>query len=66
MQGIYTQGCLTRVRDLIDDNIIVIAGVGIGLLVFQVVNVMLSVSLAVDVRREVRIFKAYKKRQQQH
>ena len=37
------------------------AGVGIGLLVFQVVNVILAAGLAVDVYKEKKIIKAQKK-----
>lgn len=37
------------------------AGVGIGLLVFQVVNVILAAGLAVDIHKEKKIIKAQKK-----
>lgn len=37
------------------------AGVGIGLLVFQVVNIILAAGLAVDVYKEKKIISAQKK-----
>lgn len=42
-------------------NVYVLAGVGIGLLVFQVVNVILAAGLAVDIHKEKKIIKAQKK-----
>lgn len=37
------------------------AGVGIGLLVFQVVNIILAAGLAVDIHKEKKIIKEQKK-----
>lgn len=37
------------------------AGVGIGLLVFQIVNIILAAGLAVDIHKEKKIIKAQKK-----
>lgn len=39
----------------------VFAGVGIGLLVFQVINIILAAGLAVDINKEKKIIKAQKK-----
>lgn len=39
----------------------VFAGVGIGLLVFEVVNIILAAGLAVDIHKEKKIIKAQKK-----
>ena len=68
LSGIYERGCLTRLReDIFESNTfkLVIAIVGGILLVFQVVNVMLAISLAVDVSREKKAIKAIKNRQKQ-
>ena len=37
-----------------------IAGVGIGLLVFQLINILLTSGLAIDVRKEQKALKIYK------
>lgn len=38
-----------------------LAGIGIGLLVFQVVNIILAAGLAVDIHKEKKIISAQKK-----
>ncbi len=43
----------------------VFAGVGIGLLVFQIVNVILAAGLAVDIYREKKIIKTQKKQEKE-
>lgn len=60
-QIIYQTGCLTTAESFIQGNVYVFAGVGIGLLVFQVVNVILAAGLAVDVYKEKKLIKAQKK-----
>ena len=39
---IHTDGCLNRVRSLVEGNVDIILGVGVGLLVFQLLNIMLA------------------------
>ena len=39
---IHTSGCRVAVEDLFNDNLDVILGVGVGLLVFQLFNIMLA------------------------
>ena len=60
-QRIYQSGCLTTAQGFIQGNVYVFAGVGIGLLVFEVVNIILAAGLAVDVYKEKKIIKAQKK-----
>lgn len=61
IQLIYSTGCFTTARSFVQGNLYVFAGVGIGLLVFQVVNMILAAGLAVDIHREKKIIKAQKK-----
>ncbi len=65
-QVIYQTGCLTTAQSFIQGNVYVFAGVGIGLLVFQVVNVILAAGLAVDIHKEKKIIKAQKKAEKQN
>lgn len=58
---IHQTGCFLAVRSFIQSNLYVVGGVGIGLLVFQLINVMLASGLAVDVYREKKIINAQKK-----
>lgn len=60
-QLIYSTGCFTIAQSFVRGNVYVFAGVGIGLLVFQVVNVILAAGLAVDIHKEKKIIKAQKK-----
>ena len=39
---IHTIGCVDAVENLLSDNLTVILGVGVGLLVFQLFNIMLA------------------------
>lgn len=61
MVGIHTNGCFIAVQNLVRNNLYVVGGVGIGLLVFQVANTMLAAGLAVDIHKEKKIIKAQKK-----
>jgi hypothetical protein len=61
--NIYTTGCINRVDGLIDGNLYIILGVGIGLLVLQILCVLLASGLAVDVHREKKLAKAIKKQE---
>ena len=63
MEGIYTEGCFSKVQRLINSNLYVALGVGIGLLVFQIFCVLLASGLAVDVHREKKLAKAFKKQE---
>lgn len=63
LQGIHTKGCIARVDGLIDGNLYTILGVGIGLLVLQILCVLLASGLAVDVHREKKFAKAIKKQE---
>jgi len=63
--GIYTEGCLTRIRELVQSNITIVGGVGIGVLVFQLLNILLAAGLAIDVHKEKQAAKAFK-RQRRH
>ena len=60
--GIYTTGCLTQLENLVQAYLYYIAGVGIGLLVFQLINILLTAGLAVDVRKEQKAIGILKKR----
>ncbi len=60
MRDIYTQGCFATVQSLARNNLYVVGGVGLGLLVFQIVNVMLAASLASDIHKEKKIIKQQK------
>lgn len=63
LQGIHAKGCIERIRELINTNLYVALGVGIGLLVFQILCVLLASGLAVDVHREKKFAKAIKKQE---
>ncbi len=52
MMGIHQNGCLSTIRGLINNNLYLVGGIGVGLLVFQILNILLSSGLAVDVYRE--------------
>ena len=60
---IYTEGCIARVDSLVGSNLYTILGVGIGLLVLQILCVLLASGLAVDVHREKKLAKAIKKQE---
>ena len=60
--SIYTVGCVPQLESLITTYLYYIAGVGIGLLVFQLVNILLTAGLAVDVRKEQKAIGLIKKR----
>ena len=62
LTGIYTTGCLTQLENLVQAYLYYIAGVGIGLLVFQLINILLTAGLAVDVRKEQKAIGILKKR----
>lgn len=64
-QDIYTEGCFSKVQRLINSNLYVALGVGIGLLVFQILCVLLASGLAVDVHREKKVAKAIKRQEKQ-
>ena len=61
MKDIYLTGCFSAVQNLVRSNLYVVGGVGLGLLIFQVANVMLAASLASDIHKEKKIIKAQKK-----
>lgn len=66
---IYEIGCLTRTEQFINQYLYVVAGVGIGLLIFQLVNILLASGLAVDVHREKKALKIHaeqEKREKRH
>ena len=63
MQGIYTDGCINRLQEIINSNLYLALGIGIGLLVFQILCVLLASGLAVDVYREKKFAKAIKKQE---
>ena len=65
MMRIHTVGCLTRLRQLIQSNIYIVGGVGIGVLVFELLNILLAAGLAIDVRKEKAATKAFKQQQKQ-
>lgn len=65
-QVIYQTGCLTTAQGFIQGNVYVFAGVGIGLLVFQVINIILAAGLAVDIYKEKKIINAQKKAEKEH
>ena len=60
-RGIYEVGCLTRTEEFINRYLYVVAGVGIGLLIFQLINILLASGLAVDVYREKKALNAQSK-----
>lgn len=61
--GIFDVGCFTKTQNLINSNLYIALGVGIGLLVFQILCVLLASGLAVDVHREKKLAKTIKKQQ---
>ena len=61
MKNIYTDGCIAQARSFINSNVYVILGAGAGLLVFQLLAVILSASLAVGVRKEKQFANSLKK-----
>lgn len=63
--GIYMEGCIEAFEKLIQQYLYYIAGVGLGLLVFQLINIMLTCGLAIDVRKEQQALKVYKQRENQ-
>ena len=62
LQEIYTEGCIASLETFIQRYLYYIAGVGIGLLVFQLINIMLTAGLAIDVRKEQKALKILKER----
>ena len=62
--GIYTDGCVTALQNFIQQYLYYIAGVGIGLLVFQLINILLTSGLAIDVRKEQKALKILKQKDQ--
>lgn len=63
--GIFTVGCLTRIRELVQNNIYIVGGIGIGVLVFQLLNILLAAGLAIDVHKEKQAAKAFKRQRKQ-
>ena len=66
---IYEIGCFMKIEQLINQYLYVVAGVGIGLLIFQLVNILLASGLAVDVHREKKALKIHadqEKREKKH
>ena len=61
--GIHTTGCIAQARAFVNSNIYIIIGAGCGLLVFQVLGVVMSLSLAAGVKKEKDYAKILKKRQ---
>lgn len=59
---IHSEGCLDAVRNVFQQNLSVILGFGIGLLVFQLFNIMLAGGLALDIRKEKAAMKLVKQR----
>ena len=58
---IYETGCVSR----LEQYLYVILGVGIGLLVFLLINILLASGLAVDVHKEKQVMKAHSQQQKQ-
>ena len=63
LQGIHTTGCIEGIRNVVNSNLYLALGVGIGLLVFQILCVLLASGLAVDVHREKKFAKAIKRQE---
>ena len=59
--NIHTVGCVDQARNFINGNLYVIFGAGGGLLVFQLLAVILSASLAAGVWKEKKLAQAIKK-----
>ena len=66
LRNIYTDGCVAQARSFINSNLYVILGAGGGLLVFQLLSIVLSASLAVGVRKEKALARSLKKRYNQN
>jgi hypothetical protein len=49
---IYTDGCLLKMESFITNNLVTIAGVGLGMAIYQLIGVFLSCILAARMRRE--------------
>lgn len=62
--GIYDTGCIQALENFIQQYLYYIAGVGIGLLVFQLINILLTSGLAIDVRKEQKALKVLKQKNQ--
>ena len=65
MVDIYQDGCLVKAETFLNQYLYVIAGVGLGLLVFQLVNIILASGLAIDIRKEKKAMKIYRGRERQ-
>jgi hypothetical protein len=57
---INSNGCFTTVQGLITNGAYVLGGVGIGLVVLELINIFLSLGLAVDVYRQKQYIKTLK------
>ena len=63
--GIHQTGCLEQARNFVNNNLVVILGVGGGLLIFQILGFILSISLTVTIKMEKTQAKALKEDQRQ-
>ncbi len=63
LQDIYTEGCLDAAKAFVEDNLYLLLGVIIGLLVFEIFNVLFAAGLVVDINREKQVMKAIKRRE---
>lgn len=50
--GIRTVGCVSEARAFINGNLVVIFGTGGGVLVFQLLGLMMSATLAITIKKE--------------
>lgn len=57
---INTQGCLTTASAVVMNSSIVLGGIGIGLVVLELINIFLSMGLAVDIYRQKQHLKTLK------
>lgn len=51
--GINTKGCVTELEEVITDNVAAVAGIGVGIAVFQVLAVIVTCFLGAHMRRKM-------------
>ncbi|XP_065896761.1 tetraspanin-33-like [Dysidea avara] len=58
---IYTNGCYEEFEELINDLLPALAGIVLGVIVLELVNIFLSIGLALDIHRERKRAKEWRK-----
>lgn len=63
--NIHSEGCLTTFTSFITNNYYLVIGVAGGLILFQVINLCISLWLAIDINREKKLIKVLKQKEKQ-